>query len=405
MVLKQTLRDVAKSQAVDLAKLELGTKRGLLDKIDPKLPFAIVLSGVRRGGKSTLLHQLMKRTKIQYYFNFEDSRIAGFELGDFEQLDEVLREEFGEGGIYFFDEIQNVDKWELFVRTRLDKGQHFVITGSNASLLSAELGTRLTGRHLRAELFPFSYTEFLAFSRLPAGKGSFEQYLKKGGFPQYLQTGRADVLQELLQNILLRDIAVRHQIRNVKTLREMAVFLLSNVGKDFSHNSLAKTFSLGSANTVMDWISFFEDSYLLFSLPKFDYSLKKQTVNARKIYAIDNGMVAVNSASFTADQGRMLENAVFLHLRMKYGADSIFYFREKGECDFLVREKNKITQAVQVCQELHENDKAREIDGLVEAMEKFNLVEGVIITFDQEDKLKVDGKSLALIPAWKWMGE
>jgi hypothetical protein len=189
----------------------------------------------------------------------------------------------------------------------------------------------------------------------------------------------------------------------VKTLREMAVFLLSNVGKEFSYNSLAKTFSLGSANTAIDWVSYFEDSYLLFSLPKFDYSIKKQVVNARKIYSIDNGLTSVNSASFTADEGRMLENAVFLYLRRQFGPDGLFYFREKGECDFLVREKNKITQAVQVCQVLHESDKKREINGLVEALEKFGLVEGVIVTLNQEDKMKVGGKTIRLVPAWKWM--
>ncbi len=405
MLNKETLREIAKSQADELSKLELGVEREAIANIDLSLPFAVVMMGVRRGGKSTLLHQLMKKTKMRHYFNFEDSRISGFELSDFERLDEALKEEFGESTTYFFDEIQNVGKWELFVRTRLDRKQHFAITGSNASLLSAELGTRLTGRFLRVELFPFSYTEYLEYGKQTAGLGSFSQYLKKGGFPTYLQTGRADVLQELLQNILLRDIAVRHQIRNVKTLKEMAVFLLSNVGKDFSYNSLAKTFSLGSVNTAMDWVSFFEDSYLLFSLPKFDYSLKKQTVNSRKIYSIDNGLTSVNSASFTEDEGRMLENAVFLHLRRKFGRDSMFYFRGTGECDFLVREKNKITHAVQACLSLHEEDKEREINGLVEALEKFNLDEGVIVTLKQEDKFKVGGKTVLLVPAWKWMQE
>lgn len=405
MMLKETLREIAKSQAVELGKAELGIEREALDKIDLKLPFAIVLSGARRSGKSTLLHQLMKKTGKAYYFNFEDSRASGFELGDFERLDEVLKEMGGEGGTYFFDEIQNVERWELFVRTRLDRKAHFAITGSNASLLSAELGTRLTGRHLRTELFPFSYSEFLSFKRLKAGKDSLGRYLKDGGFPEYLQTGRADVLQELLADILLRDIAVRHQIRNVKALKEMAVFLLSNVGKDFSYNSLANTFSLGSSNTAMDWVAYLEDSYLLFSLPKFDYSLKKQAVNSRKIYSVDTGLTLANSASFSPDEGRMLENAVFLHLRRKFMAGNLFYFRENKECDFLVREKDKIIHAVQACRELDENDKKREIDGLVEAMEKFGLEEGVIVTLDQEDRLKVGEKTIKLVPAWKWMQE
>ncbi len=403
MILKETLKAIARTQAAELAKSPLGVEREALSGIDLKLPFAIVISGVRRGGKSTLLHQLLEKSKPAYYFNFEDSQAAGFELSDFERLDGAFKEEFPESGVYFFDEIQNVDKWELFVRTRLDRKQHFALTGSNASLLSAELGTRLTGRHLRIELFPFSYAEFLSFHHQSPGVDSFDKYLQKGGFPEYLQTGRADSLQELLQNILARDIAVRHQIRNVKALKEMAVFLLSNIGKDFSYNSLAKTFSLGSANTAMDWVCFFEESYLFFTLPKFDYSLKKQAVNARKIYAIDNGLACVNSASFTTDSGRMLENAVFLHLRRNFEAGNLFYFRGKGECDFLVREKNKITHAVQACFMLNEDNKKREVGGLLGAMDETGLAEGAIVTLNQEDRLKVDGKIIRIVPAWKWM--
>ncbi len=405
MILKETLRNVVKAQRAELEKLDSGISREVLGSIDLSLPFAAVLAGVRQCGKSTLLHQLMNNTGAFHYFNFEDPRVAGFEVGDFARLEEVFAEESSSVDTYFFDEIQNVSKWELYVRSALERKKHFAITGSNASLLSAELGTRLTGRHLNTELFPFSYSEYLEYLKQKPGPKTITQYLQQGGFPHYLALNRSDILQELFADILMRDIAVRHQIRNVKPLRELALHLLSNVGKDVSYNKLAKAFSLGSTNTAMDWISYYEDSYLLFQLPKFDYSLKKQAVNPRKIYSIDNGLTAVNTASFSPDLGRGLENVMFLALRRAYGQGNLYYFREKGECDFVVREKGKVTQAVQVCHELHEEDRKREVDGLTESMKALDLAQGTIVTLDQEDHFEVDGLKVTVVPAWKWLTE
>ncbi len=405
MVVKETLRNVVRAQRSEMEKLKLGTEREALDSIDLQLPFAAVLTGARQCGKSTLLHQLMNKSGGFHYFNFEDPRAPGFELGDFARLEEVFTEESPSVNAYFFDEIQNVPQWELYVRSALERKKHFAITGSNASLLSAELGTRLTGRHLNTELFPFSYAEFLDYFKQKPGPKTITQYLQQGGFPKYLAIGRSDILQELFQDILLRDIAIRHQIRNIKSLRELALHLLSNVGNAVSYNKLAKAFSLGSPNTAMDWIAYYEDSYLLFQLPKFDYSLKKQAINPRKIYSIDNGLTTVNTASFTPDLGRGLENAVFVALRRKHGNGNLFYFREKGECDFLVREKGKITQAIQVCHQLHEEDFKREMDGLAEAMTALDLAQGTIVTLDQEDRFEADGRKVRAVPAWKWMAQ
>lgn len=402
MLLKETLRSVVKAQQKDLKSLEHGIDRTLSQNIDLKLPFAVILSGIRRCGKSTLLRQVMEKSEGNYYFNFEDPRATGFELGDFQKLDEVFKEEYGESECYFFDEIQNVDKWELFVRTMLEKRKHLLITGSNASLMSKELGTRLTGRHLKQELFPFSYVEFLNFVSKKRGADSFEEYLHRGGFPEYLKYGRSDILQELFNDIIMRDIVVRHKLRSPKAIKEMALFLISNVGEEFSYNNLAKTFSLGSTNSTIAFVSYLEDSYLLFTVPKFDYSLKKQAVNPKKVYVIDNGLADVNSVSFSTNKGRMLENSVFLELRRS--GSQIFYFKGKRECDFLVKEKNAITRAIQVCYVLTEDNKKREIDGLVEAMEKFDLAEGVILTYDQQDEFKIAGKTVKVYPAWQEFG-
>jgi len=403
VLLKETLKEIVKSQQKDFENLNYGIPRHVTPQINVNLPFAIILSGIRRCGKSTLLRQIMKKNDGKYYFNFEDPRATGFETNDFQKLDEVFREEYGASECYFFDEIQNVQKWEFFVRAQLDKNRHFLITGSNASLLSKELGTKLTGRHLKHELFPFSYSEFLNFTSETLGVQSFATYLHKGGFPEYLKHARIQILQELFNDIIMRDIVVRHKLRSSKSIKEIALFLLSNVGTEFSYNNLAKTFGLGSTNTAVAFVSHLEDSYLLFTVPKFSYSLKKQAVNPKKVYVIDNGLADVNSVSFSSKKGRMLENSVFLDLRRS--GKEIFYFKEKGECDFLVKEKNKVAQAIQVCYDLNEDNKGREIGGLVEALETFGLSEGLILTFNQQDNFKIDGKCVAVIPAWRWSRE
>jgi len=403
MILKETLRAIVKSQRKDLTESEIGITREKLNDIDLSLPFALVISGTRRCGKSTLLRQLIKKKNNFYYFNFEDPRTAAFEVNDFQKLNDIFIEEYGKADCYFFDEIQNAEKWELFVRQMLDKKMHFVLTGSNASLLSKELGTRLTGRHLRFELFPFSFKEFLKLTKSNASNASFKVYLDSGGFPQYLKNKRSEILHELLNDIITRDIVIRHKLRNPKIVKEIAVYLLTNIGKEFSYRSLKETFELGSTNTAIFLISCFEDSYLLFTVPRFSYSLKNQIRNPKKIYSVDNGLSAVNSASFSEDKGRMLENLVFLHLRKKY--KNIFYFREKYECDFLVGEKNKIIAAIQVCYDLNDDNRDREIEGLDEAIKKLNLKEGLILTFNQEDKLFTSNKRIIIKPVWKWLAE
>jgi predicted AAA+ superfamily ATPase len=401
MILKETLQQIIEAQQKDLKSLNYGVPRTLNSDINLALPFAIIISGIRRCGKSTLMRQIMSSTNGKYYFNFEDPKATSFELNDFQKLDELFQEKFGSDNCYFFDEIQNVEKWELFIRAILDRGKHCLITSSNASLLSKELGTRLTGRHLRQELFPFSYNEFLTFTSAKAGPETLIEYLKKGGFPEYIQFDRSEILQKLLNDIIMRDIVVRHKLRSPKTIKELALYLISNVGVDFSYNNLAKIFNIGSTNSVVSFVSYLEDCYLLFTVPKFSYSLKKQSVNPKKIYVIDNGLAAVSSISFSSNKGRMLENAVFLALRRS--GKNIFYFKEEKECDFILKKANKITQAIQVCYSLTETNKNREIDGLINALETFDLPEGLILTFNQQETLKIGEKYIKIVPAWQWL--
>jgi len=402
MIPIETLRQVVLKQREELELDEKSLPRQLSKGITPDTDFATVISGVRRSGKSTLLRQLARQTKKFHYISFEDSRLAGFEAQDFHRLEKVMAREFGQAALCLFDEVQNVNGWERYISGSLGKGRKFVLTGSNASLLSKELGTLLTGRHLTYELFPFSYQEFLSFKGLEANSASAVRYLQNGGFPAYLKKEKDEVLQELLADILSRDIMARYRIRDGQLLKGMALHLASNVGKEFSYNRLRKIFGAGSTNSITQYGAYMEDGYLFFYLPRFDYSPSKQLVAPKKAYCIDNGLARANSLSFSSDEGGMLENAVFLSLRRQNR--EIYYFKEdRGECDFLLKQKGRIRAAVQACQHLDDGNRQREIGGLTLAMKKFGLEEATIVTLDQEDRFKASGKNIKVVPSWKWL--
>lgn len=199
---------------------------------------------------------------------------------------------------YIFDEIQNVPQWEKFVRKKQDDGTKIILTGSNASLLSRELGSQLTGRHLDYELFPFSYPEFLTMKNQKPDAALLSDYLQKGGFPEYLKFDDTNILFRLTDDIIYRDIAVRYGIKNDELLIQILIYLITNSGKLFSYNKLKKLFSLVSSNTIINYVSFFENGYLLFTVPKFSHSLKKQIYNPKKVYSVDTGLTNALSLSF-----------------------------------------------------------------------------------------------------------
>lgn len=397
MILKS---EIEKAYLLQQEKLKYKTdfiERDNLKQIDFNSNMVQIVSGIRRCGKSTLLRQLMKQYDKIAFLNFEDPRIFNFEVADFTKLDEIIP---NDTEAYFFDEIQNVDKWEIYIRQLHDDRKKVVVTGSNASMLSKDLGTRLTGRYLNTELFPFSYNEFLRYKKQTASLKSYSEYLQKGGFPEFLKNENPEVLQNLLKDIVYRDIVVSYGVRNSKTLVDITLFLLSNIGKETTYNSLKKTFEIGSANSVSDYLSWLEDAYLLFFIEKFSWSAKKRQVNPKKVYAIDNGLVKVNTLSFTSDFGRLLENQVFLYLRA-VGKD-IYYFKETKECDFVVFEKGQVQQIIQVCYQVNDDNFDREYNGLLEAMQFFEKKEGIIITLDQKDYFEKDGFSVQLIPAFEF---
>ena len=398
MVLKSILETCVVDQRHHIMQTDLGVERDSLEKIILRIEFITIITGIRRSGKSTLMHQLIHQLDQDFaYFHFEDPRIFGFSVDDFPKLEEVL----GDTSYYFFDEIQNVPQWELFVRKLHDQGKVICITGSNASLLSKELGTRLTGRNITKELFPFNYNEYCTFYSYKQDSDSAAKFMNDGGIPLFLKTHEITYLHQLLRDILYRDIIARYGIRNGKLVEELTLFLISNIAKPYSLNGLKKTFNLGSANSVSDYVSWLEDSYLFFSLPRFSWSLKSVAVNQKKIYSIDTGFAQANSLSFSSDKGRLFENMIYLSLRRKF--TDLYYFREKGECDFVVKEKEKVTQVVQACFELNSDNLQREMNGLKEAMDFFGLQEGTIVTLNQTDLFINDDKHIRVISANDWL--
>lgn len=351
-----------------------------------------IISGIRRSGKSTVLRQIMKQYRKVAQLNLEDPRLANFTVEDFAKLDKIIPNDVD---AYFFDEIQNVPGWEIYVRQLHDYGKKVFVTGSNASLLGKEMGTKLTGRYLSIELFPFSFKEYLSFKKAKASPEMASLYLSEGGFPEYLKSENVESLQNLFKDIVLRDVAIRYGVRNTKTLVDIALFLLSNIGKETTYNRVKNIFQVGSANSVMDYLNWLEDAYLLYFLNRFSYSAKSMAVNPRKVYAIDNGLVLANTLSLQKDHGRLLENAVYIHLRNQ--GQKMFYFKEKNECDFVIFNREKCESVMQVCYELNSDNQKRELNGLVEAMDYFKLDEGQIITMNQNDNLEVNGKKITIL--------
>ena len=399
MIQKDFLKEIIRQQEINLHAKEEGMIRDSLCTLPDIDNYALIVSGVRRCGKSTLLHQLLKKKHTEsLYINFDDPRLYDFEISDFQKLDQLITE--AGNRVLMFDEIQIIKGWERYVRQKLDENFKVFVTGSNASLLSKELGTSLTGRHITSELFPFSFKEFCRFKDIEPNEHATKEYLQLGGFPEYLKNPIEEILANLLDDILIRDIAVRYGIKDIRGLKRLTVFLLSNIGNLTSANKLREPAGINSTTTILEYLSHLEQSYLVSLVPMFDYSLKKQTINPKKIYAIDMGLVTSNVNRIKGDEGHKLENMVYNTLRLRY--KDIYYHRRDNECDFITLEKGAITQAIQVCMELNADNQSREFDGLIDALKFYKLTEGYIITLNQEDVFQIENLKIKVIPYHKW---
>ncbi|WP_243349130.1 ATP-binding protein [Parabacteroides sp. FAFU027] len=403
MILESTIAAIIEQQKSRMVMRDTGLKRELVPATQSLSSHALIVSGIRRCGKSTLLMQMMKEMDAEtiLFLNFETPQLFEFSISDFARLDNIINRLNPK--TLFFDELQLIQGWEMYVRQKLDEGFQVVITGSNASLLSKELGTRLTGRHITQELFPFSYSEYLRFKTLEPSPESLKSYLQTGGFPEYLKSGDDEQLATLFEDILIRDIVARYGIKDMKSLHRLANFLVSNIGNRITASKLKQPLSIGATSTILTWFSHLELSYLVSFLPMFSHSTKAQLINPRKVYAIDMGLVDVVSTTMTEDWGRKLENLVFLHLRIKY--QELYYFDEQGECDFVAIKRGAVVEIVQVCYALTPDNLAREVAGLVKAMRFFDVKKARIVTFADNDFIQEDNLEIEVIPAFKYLLE
>jgi predicted AAA+ superfamily ATPase len=376
----------------------------------------VVISGVRRCGKSTLLHQIRQgNPEKDFYFNFDDERLVNFTVEHFQLLQQVLIELFGEQNTFYFDEIQNIAGWERFVRRLHDYGCKVFLTGSNATMLSRELGTRLTGRYLRFELYPFSFAEFLRVKSMHQGGAGrqdtrkkalisrwFGEYFKTGGFPQYIETGNDLYLKSLYESILYRDVMVRNHLTHEHEVSVLVNYLAGNVSRLISYNSLTGITGVKNPTTIKKYLDFLQDTYLVFQISKYDFSIKKQIQNPKKIYFIDHALVSRLGFRFSENLGRLLENLVFIELRRRH--KEVWYHNGKHECDFIIRTKETITEAIQVCYSLSDPVvRKRELSGLKEAMQCYKLKHGMIITREEQEEIKVDGLVISVVPVAGWL--
>ncbi|MCK4397364.1 MAG: ATP-binding protein [Methanophagales archaeon] len=415
------LKEIVVQQREELKEKDRGIERESLGEIRKylKIPHVVIISGVRRSGKSTLLTQIISQWFDEnfYYLNFEDERLISFSAEeDFDRLYQVFLELYGAQRTFFLDEIQNVQGWERFVRRMYERGFKFFITGSNARLLSRELATHLTGRHLMKEIYPFSFREYLRFKKIGLKKNfeyiteervkvmkNLAQYIEEGGFPEYLKYLEKDILRRLFSDVIFRDILVRYGVRETKTFQEIVNYLVANVSNTISYNRLKNIFNLGSVNTVKNYTEYLENCFLIFFVNQFSYSGSKQSKSPKKVYCIDTGLRNAVSFKFSADIGRAIENLVFIELKRRSSEAEIYYWKNKGEVDFVINEGLHIKELIQVCYSMDEKTEEREVRSLIKAMDEFKLKKGLVITEDLDKEVEVDNKKIVYKPLWMWL--
>ncbi len=396
-------------------------RKGLIDRdvsLDKYLTTnqVVVISGVRRCGKSSLLSIIRERMGLEEkdfcYLNLDDERITP-DIRVLSDLYEIHLELYRTEPIFFFDELQLVYGWEKFANRMYEQGRKIFVTGSNARLLSSEISSSLTGRSKVLELYPFSFTEFLRFKgrtytmqKLSTHQQSLllndlQTYLLQGGFPLVIKENDLELINGWFQDILYRDIVGRYRLTAINEIRQIALYLATNVGKIFSYGTLQKISGLKSLSSVKDFLHYYEACYLFQYLRKFDYSVKKQIMNSRKVYTVDNAVANRLGFRFSEDKGRLMENAVFIELKRRN--KEIFYHSGKYECDFILLHNLTVAEAIQVTYELNTDNYSRELNGLQEAMNQYGIPKGTLITYRQHQYDKPFPENVRIVPLYVWL--
>ncbi len=413
-----------------LSKKEL-IKRDVLRKIDKILDSReiIFMSGIRRSGKSSLLsliaEYLLENFEVSrnniLFVNFEDERFINFTVNDFEKLyQSYLELENPIGKKYlFFDEIQNITDWERWINRIYEfEDVKIFITGSNASLISSSVSTSLTGRNRQINIHTFSFKEFLLLNgkeykerdllltdNVVEIKRYFTDYLKFGGFPEVAKNRDLSLADQYFKDIIYRDVISNYNLRNIKEIRELSLYLITNTGSLASYETLRKTIQAKNATTIKNYLNILEDVYLIHSLPKFDFSVKKQIYNPNKYYISDLGFYNAIGFKFSENIGKSLENIVFEQL-LRSNKELYYWKTQNGmEIDFVIKENTKLKNAYQVTYTLTTENRDREIRSLTALLKENNDINCYILTYEQEETINHKNGKIEVIPIWKWLLE
>ena len=399
------------------------------------IPFSVnkivSLIGVRRCGKTYVLYQMINelRQKVAneniVYINFEDDRLYPIELKDLDSLIEAYFEMYpdkrNEKVYFFFDEVQNIQNWELFIRRIYDTlNVQIFITGSSSKLLSSELATSLRGRTITYEIFPFSFKEYLSYKNIEVNlnsskslsyiKNAFNTYLIEGGFAETFDLEerlQRKILKDYMDMIIYKDVIERYAIKNHSLLKHLIKYFFVNMGTLISFNKLYNEYkSLGykvGKDTLYDYVSYLQEAYTVFTPTIHRMSVREENRHPKKLFVIDNGFKKLFDMSFSYDYSKLYENQVFLHLRRH--TDEIYYFKQKQEVDFYAKTTTELLVNVSYDISNLETYK-REVDALKEGMEFYNLKQSYLITSEKDEVVKIDNsKTIHIIPLWKWMLE
>lgn len=410
------------------------TRIGYLERLESMLDthYVVVVTGVRRSGKSYLMRQMIKTLlekgvdrRNTLFVNFEDPRLPQSDTSLLEKIYKIYHAYIKPSGIpyLFLDEVQEVVGWEKWVRMMQELGKaRIVISGSNARLLSGELASVLTGRHLDVTVFPLSFEEFLSFKGF-SGKNVSEsereimlrqllnEYMEYGGFPEVVlrPQQRTEIVRAYLEDIQGKDIAQRYRVRKTEQIKELARYYFTNLGRPFTFTGLEKHFQI-SADTIEKFTSYFENSYVLFMLKRFSYKMKEQGKSPRKIYAIDNGLANFAGFKFSPDTGFGMENLVFLHLKRYQAMNSdveLYYWKDihGKEVDFAVKQGTRIKSLIQVCFRTDDiYTRKRELKALQKAMQELHTKSAIVITGDnRKDKEDFAYGTISYVPLQEWL--
>lgn len=379
-------------------------------------PMIKLITGPRRVGKSTYA-LLMLQGKSFAYLNFDDNLLLS--AWDEELVMRTLDEVYPNYEFLLLDEVQNLKDWDVWVSKLYRRGKNLVITGSNAKMLSGEMATVLTGRYLQVEMLPFSLTETIEWkganinsisnAKQAEAVAIADDYLRNGGYPETIdmRSITRNYLSTLFDSIIWKDVAKRHNIRNITDLNNIALYLLSNFCNPLSANDIAKELSMTSVTTTRKFMDYLHEPYLFYYLPRFNNKLKLMKKAASKVYVIDNGFVAAKAFNLSENLGRLLENEVFEELlRQGYQVEtSLFYYRSRNdrEVDFVTRQGTHINQLIQVCYDMTSpKTEKREVSSLIECAGELKCNNLLIITNNEEREIHTDGYNIKVIPFIKY---